>query len=79
MHILRRMPGFGRLLYRTFVAIAMGAAVLVPAITFAQEVGGGEPDLRRAPAPWVGFIVMFLLLALVLGVSLMPSKRGHQD
>jgi hypothetical protein len=28
---------------------------------------------------WLGFVVMFLLTALVVGVSLMPSKRGHQD
>ena len=28
---------------------------------------------------WLGFLVMFVLLAIVVAVSLMPSKRSHQD
>ena len=28
---------------------------------------------------WVGFLIMFVLLAVVVAVSLMPSKRSHQD
>ena len=57
----------------------MLAAVLLPgAVTLAQE-GPPQPTLARGAAPWVGYAVMFLLVALVLGVSLLPSKRGHQD
>ena len=57
----------------------MLAVVLLPgAVTLAQE-GPPQPSLTRGAAPWVGYAVMFLLVALVLGVSLLPSKRGHQD
>jgi hypothetical protein len=28
---------------------------------------------------WLGMFVMFVLAAVVVVVSLMPSKRGHQD
>jgi hypothetical protein len=55
------------------------AAVLVPAAAFAQESAPPAPTLSRTLPPWVGYIVMIILLSLVMGVSLMPSKRGHQD
>ena len=38
-----------------------------------------QPNLTKTPPVWIGFVFMVILLALVLGVSLMPSKRGHQD
>ncbi len=57
----------------------MALALLAPAVTWAQDNVPPSPTLSRTPKPWVGFVVIFLLLALVLGVSLMPSKRGHQD
>jgi hypothetical protein len=28
---------------------------------------------------WLGFLIMFCLLVVVMLVSLMPSKRSHQD
>ncbi len=52
--------------------------VVAVAATLAANVPP-SPSLSRTPAVWVGFAFMFILLALVLGVSLMPSKRGHQD
>ena len=55
------------------------AAVALPAIAWAQENAPPQPSLSRSAQPWVGFAIMILLLALVLGISLMPSKRGHQD
>jgi FtsH-binding integral membrane protein len=57
-------------------ALVALAALADPA--WAQS-GVPQPQLRRGPAPWVGFVVMFALLVLVMAVSLMPSKRGHQD
>jgi hypothetical protein len=60
---------------------AAGIALVVtlwPAIVWAQQAAP-QPTLRKSPAPWLGMLVMFLLLAIVLGISLMPSKRGHQD
>ena len=38
-----------------------------------------QPNLNKSAPAWLGFLVMVILLALVLGVSLLPSKRGHQD
>jgi hypothetical protein len=60
-------------------ATIMALVLLAPAVAWAQDNVPPAPALRRTPKPWVGFLFMFLLLALVLGVSLLPSKRGHQD
>lgn len=49
-----------------------------PAIALAQAAAP-QPSLRKAPPVWVGLLIMFLLLAVVMAVSLMPSKRTHQD
>jgi FtsH-binding integral membrane protein len=62
-----------------FLGLLMTAAVtLTPAIAAAQSAAP-PPALRRAPAVWVGLMIMAVLLAMVLAVSLMPSKRSHQD
>jgi hypothetical protein len=53
-------------------------AVLTPLTALATVPPQPAPSASSAP-PWVGFFFMGVLLALVLGVSLMPSKRGHQD
>ncbi|MBT8487113.1 MAG: hypothetical protein HKO59_02865 [Phycisphaerales bacterium] len=54
-------------------------AWLTPAVAFAQETAPPQPSLGRYPAIWVGYLVIMVLLAIVVAVSLMPSKRGHQD
>jgi hypothetical protein len=56
--------------------------------------GGAQPgqpaqlqDVTAAPQPklpkdypvWVGYLVVFLMVAAIMGASLMPSKRSHQD
>jgi hypothetical protein len=56
----------------------MFAGVLAPAVAWAQDVVP-QPELRRAPQVWVGYAFMVLLAAAVMGVRLLPSKRGHQD
>jgi len=38
-----------------------------------------EPSLRKPPAAWIGFMLMFLFFGVVVVISLMSSKRGHQD
>lgn len=73
------LPPTMRRLHRTMLLALRAAAVLAPAIAMAQESAPPAPALSRWLPPWVGYIVMVLLLALVMGVSLMPSKRGHQD
>jgi len=56
------------------------AAVLVvlwPSIALAQAAP--TPAIRNPPPPWIGLFTIFFFLVLVLAISLMPSKRGHQD
>ena len=38
-----------------------------------------EPSLRKSPAAWMGFGLMFLFFAAIVVINLMSSKRGHQD
>lgn len=38
-----------------------------------------QPSLQKSPPVWLGLLVIFLLLVAVVMVSLMPSRRGHQD
>ncbi len=55
------------------------AAVVAPVVVLAQGSAPPQPILTRSAPAWIGFLFMVILLAIVLGVSLMPSKRGHQD
>ena len=61
------------------LAPPIGAAmtIFLPAVCWAQTVP--EPTLRPPAAVWLGYAVMFALAAVVIAVSLMPSKRSHQD
>jgi len=34
---------------------------------------------QNAPAVWMGMLLMFIVVAIIVSVSMMPSKRGHQD
>jgi hypothetical protein len=61
------------------LATVVATGMLASAAAWAQDNVPPQPSLTRTPKPWVGYAIMFLLLVLVLGVSLMPSKRGHQD
>lgn len=64
----------------TYKVVPVGLALLCSSPVLA--VAGGappSPTVRSAPAPFIGFAVMFVLLGLILVPSLMPSKRSHQD
>ena len=67
-----------RLFARWNSVIAFGLVSVWPAITLAQTAPK-PPQLQKVPPVWLGYLVMALLLAVVLAVSLMPSKRSHQD
>lgn len=68
------------LLARTRVFWGMLAALLVCAAAQAQEVlPAPQPSLQKSPPAWLGLLVIFIMLVFVIGVSLMPSRRGHQD
>ena len=48
--------------------------LLMQAVAWAQESPAApQPNLQKSPP------VIFLLLVAVVTVSLMPSRRGHQD
>ena len=55
-----------------------GLAALTPAIAWAQTAAPA-PALKRAPPVWVCYRLMAVLLGIVLAISLLPSKRSHQD
>ncbi len=38
-----------------------------------------EPSLRKTAAAWMGFMLMLVFFGIVIGISLISSKRGHQD
>ena len=53
---------------------------LAAATALAQSANTPPPaDLNRTTSPLLGFGLMFLLTAIVVAISLMPSKRSHQD
>ena len=67
------------LLHRACAAGLWALAVLAPAIAWAQDNAPPQPTLRKSAPAWLGYLAMFVLLVVVIVVSLMPSKRSHQD
>ncbi len=53
------------------------AALCVSALALAQ--GPREPSVNSPAPAWLGYAVMFLIGAGVLGVALYPVKRSHMD
>ena len=52
---------------------------LLAGAAWAQGNVPDPPTLNRSAPVWLGFLIMFVLVAVVMAVSLMPSKRSHQD
>jgi FtsH-binding integral membrane protein len=71
------MRTFHAIVSRLGLTILTLAVLLTPGMVWAQSAP--TPQIRNSPKPWIGLMCIFLLLALMLAVSLMPSKRGHQD
>jgi hypothetical protein len=63
---------------RIAVWSVMAAATAMASPLWAQTAAP-QPTLRKAPAAWIGMGFMVLMLAIVIAISLMPSKRSHQD
>ncbi len=76
--MLKPMRGTIELARRLSTLAIMLAIYAWPAIALAQQAPPA-PSLRRSPPVWLGLLVMFVLLAAILSVSLLPSKRSHQD
>ena len=67
-----------RLATRGTTMIFAGLAAMAPVVAWAQTAAPA-PTLKRAPPVWVGYLLMAVLLGIVLAISLLPSKRSHQD
>jgi len=52
---------------------------LLLAAGHALAQGAPAPTVTRTPWTWFGYLIIVVLLAMVMAVSLMPSKRSHQD
>ena len=64
------------------LAALAGLAVLAaaPQAALAQAVAPPQPDRSLGlVSPVGGYALMALAAAALIGVSLLPSKRGHQD
>jgi hypothetical protein len=60
--------------------VAAFALLLVNVAAHAQEASAApQPALQKSPPVWLGLLVIFLMLVLVVTISLLPSKRSHQD
>lgn len=57
--------------------LALVAPFIGTAVALAQSAPA--PNARKVPPIWLGYLVIFVLLVIVLAISMMPSKRGHQD
>jgi FtsH-binding integral membrane protein len=65
------------LLWKVGLALVAALAFLWPAAAIAAAPP--TPTLRKTSPAWVGYAVMFVLVVVVLTISLLPSKRSHQD
>ena len=45
----------------------------------AAQMAPSEPSLRKTPAAWMGFGLIFIFFGAIVTINLMSSKRGHQD
>lgn len=69
------------ILDRLFRASGPILPLLFAASAFAQDAVDAPPppSLRNTAAPWIGYLLIFVLFGIVVAISLIPSKRSHQD
>lgn len=59
-------------------AAVLTAPLIITAATLAQNVPP-DPRVTRTYPVWIGYAIGALLIVIILLLSLMPSKRAHQD
>lgn len=68
---------------QSIALLAVVAAVSLGGLTASSSAqttsAAPEPRVSRLYPVWVGYALTALLGLGILGVSLMPSKRAHQD
>ena len=76
--MLISMRDLRKMVSRLGVLSAGAAMYLWPALAAAQTAPD-QPTLRNTAPVWLGMLLIAALLIVVMVVSIMPSKRGHQD
>lgn len=77
IRILMTMRNHLANLYRGMLLLVFSVVLVTPDVVWAQAAPA--PNVRNSPKVWIGLMTILLLLVVVVAVSLMPSKRGHQD
>ena len=60
-----------------FVGLASGVAVT--AFAAAQDEAPPSPTFTPSTNPIIGYLIGAVLFGIIVAISLMPSKRSHQD
>lgn len=60
------------------VMVWLMSVAIFPAAAVAQKAAP-SPNLSRSPTPLIGFGLMAVFAIAIVAISLLPSKRGHQD
>lgn len=65
----------------THLAALIAAATSASVLALAQAVGETPKPSTALPlqTPVIGYLIMAIFGAALIGISLLPSKRGHQD
>jgi hypothetical protein len=64
---------------RLFRTISFVAPLAITALAAAQEEAPPTPAFAPTTNPIVGYLIGAVLFGIIVAVSLMPSKRSHQD
>lgn len=63
-----------------FTQIAVTTASAQEALEAATRTSPPQPAANKGtPEAWIGMLLMVVLIGIVLAISLMPSRRSHQD
>jgi len=63
-------------------ASVIALPLLMAGTVLAQDAREGappSPTLQRGGGAWLSYLIIFVLVAMVVTISLLPSKRSHQD
>jgi hypothetical protein len=64
---------------RLFRTISLLAPLAVTALAAAQEDAPPTPQFAPSTNPVIGYLIGAVLFGIIVAISLMPSKRSHQD
>ena len=64
---------------RLFRTISLVAPLAITALAAAQEDAPPAPGFTPNTNPIIGYLVGAVLFGIIVAISLMPSKRSHQD